>query len=125
MSGDFIAAITISKNPNLTWKKIEKYFNTLKFLFLQPTGAFILENVIVQYEMNSEVPFSFSLYFNNEAEKKHLFSGRTEENIKKWVEALKEASYEYWRSRLILLQEKLRFITGLVNFINSIYKLVL
>ncbi|KAK6624857.1 hypothetical protein RUM44_011721 [Polyplax serrata] len=78
----------------------------------KPVGAFILENVIVQYEMNSEAPFSFSFCFNDELEKKHLFSGRTQENINRWVEALKQASYEYWRSQLLLLQEKLSLITG-------------
>lgn len=39
-------------------------------------------------------------------------SGRSESQIEQWMNALKQASYEYWRSRLIVLQETLCKKTG-------------
>ncbi|KAL0278966.1 UNVERIFIED_CONTAM: hypothetical protein PYX00_000625 [Menopon gallinae] len=85
----------------------------------RPSGAFVLENAVVQYEMNSEVPFSFSILFHDDVEKKHLFAGRSEENIDQWVNFLKQASYEFWRSQLIMLQTKICMLTGKVSFLGD------
>lgn len=84
-------------------------------LLFQPSGAFVLENAVVQYEMNSEVPFSFSILFHDDLEKKHLFAGRSEDNIDQWVNYLKQASYEFWRSQLMMLQTKICMLTGKVS----------
>lgn len=56
--------------------------------------------------------FAFSIAFRDEHEKRHVLSGRSESQVEQWVNALKQASYEYWRSRLIVLQEKLCNKTG-------------
>lgn len=78
----------------------------------EPLGVIVLENSNVQYELSTGVPFSFSLIFRDDPDKKHYFSGRSESHVGQWVMAMKQASYEYWRSQLILLQTKLNSLTG-------------
>ncbi|KAG8041803.1 hypothetical protein G9C98_007107 [Cotesia typhae] len=60
----------------------------------------------------SEGPFAFSIVFRDELDKRHILTGRSEDQVNQWVFALKQASYEYWRSQLIMLQEKLCQKTG-------------
>lgn len=78
----------------------------------QPAGVFVLENGHVQMEHCTGIPFAFSITFSDDPEKKHIFSARTEDTVNQWVSAVKKATYEYWRSRLILLQKKINGITG-------------
>ncbi|PSN54076.1 hypothetical protein C0J52_03100 [Blattella germanica] len=77
-----------------------------------PAGVFILENSNIQYEVCTGVPFAFSMTFSDEPDRKHLFSGRSEENINQWVNAMKQATYGHWRSQLIILQTKINAKTG-------------
>ncbi|XP_017890050.1 pleckstrin homology domain-containing family J member 1-like isoform X1 [Ceratina calcarata] len=79
----------------------------------QPAGVIILENYSINLDAGTtEGVFAFSIAFRDEYEKRHVLSGRSESQVEKWVNALKQASYEYWRFRLIMLQEKLLKITG-------------
>ncbi|XP_008544295.1 pleckstrin homology domain-containing family J member 1-like [Microplitis mediator] len=78
----------------------------------QPAGIIILENYNVNTDAASEGPFAFSIVFRDEQDKRHILTGRSESQVSQWVSALKQASYEYWRSQLIMLQEKLCQKTG-------------
>lgn len=79
----------------------------------QPAGVIILENYSINLDAASEGVFAFSIAFRDEYEKRHILSGRSESQVEQWVNALKQASYEYWRFRLIVLQEKLCKKTGI------------
>ncbi|GLG97911.1 Pleckstrin-like proteiny domain-containing family J member 1 [Gryllus bimaculatus] len=83
-----------------------------KIDYKQPAGVFVLENSNVQYEMGIGIPFAFSVTFRDEPDKKHVFSGRSESHIQQWVNAMRQATYEYWRSQLIILQTKINARTG-------------
>lgn len=78
----------------------------------QPAGVFVLESAHVQMEHSTGIPFAFSITFSDDPEKKHIFSARTEDTVNQWVSTVKKATYEYWRSRLIVLQKKINGITG-------------
>ncbi|XP_069676749.1 sesquipedalian-1-like isoform X2 [Periplaneta americana] len=78
----------------------------------QPAGVFVLENSNIQYEVCTGVPFAFSMTFRDEPDRKHLFSGRSEDYINQWVTAMKQATYGHWRSQLVLLQTKINKKTG-------------
>lgn len=78
----------------------------------QPAGVIILENCSINIDTSSEGVFAFSISFRDEHEKRHVLSGRSESQVEQWINALKQASYEHWRSRLIMLQERLCKKTG-------------
>ncbi|XP_078038654.1 pleckstrin homology domain-containing family J member 1 isoform X2 [Augochlora pura] len=78
----------------------------------QPAGVIVLENYSINIDSATEGVFAFSIAFRDEHDKRHVLSGRSESQVEQWVNALKQASYEYLRSRLIVLQEKLRKKTG-------------
>ncbi|XP_023702757.1 pleckstrin homology domain-containing family J member 1 [Cryptotermes secundus] len=78
----------------------------------QPAGVFVLENSNIQYEVCNGVPFAFSVTFRDEPDRKHLFSGRSEDYIHQWVTAMKQATYGHWRSQLVILQTKINAKTG-------------
>ncbi|XP_063238911.1 pleckstrin homology domain-containing family J member 1-like [Bacillus rossius redtenbacheri] len=77
-----------------------------------PAGVLVLENSNIQYEVSTGAPFAFSITFRDEPERKHVFCGRSEAYVQQWVAAVKQASYEHWRSQLILLQSKISRRTG-------------
>ncbi|KAF7398563.1 hypothetical protein HZH66_006460 [Vespula vulgaris] len=77
----------------------------------QPAGVIVLENYNINLDM-FEGAFAFSISFRDEHDKRHILSGRSEDQVEQWVAALKQASYEYWRSQLIVLQETLCRKTG-------------
>ena len=73
-----------------------------------PLGVLILERFHVQTE-GFETPNAFSVIFNDDnGEKKHTFIAENERHVKQWVTALKGASYQELRTRLVNLQIKLR-----------------
>lgn len=78
----------------------------------QPAGLIVLENCNVNLDTSSDGAFAFSVAFRDEHDKRHIFSGRSESQVEQWVTTLRQASYEYWRSRLIMLQERLCKKTG-------------
>ena len=78
----------------------------------EPMGVLILENCHVQLE-GFETPNAFAILFAGEpAERRHLFIAESERNAKQWETALKSASYQGLRDRLLNLQIKLREKTG-------------
>ncbi|XP_018322650.1 pleckstrin homology domain-containing family J member 1-like [Agrilus planipennis] len=84
----------------------------------EPIGILVLENVQVAYERpHKGISFAFSLTFKTGdkskiIDQKHIFSCRCDEDVNKWVCALKVASYEHWRSQLIILKTKIHMRTG-------------
>ncbi|KAK0181648.1 hypothetical protein PV327_003916 [Microctonus hyperodae] len=78
----------------------------------QPAGLIILENYSINTDVVSEGAFAFSIVFRDELEKRHVLTGRSENQVEQWVNALRQASYEHWRSKLIMLQEDLCKKTG-------------
>lgn len=78
----------------------------------QPSGIIILENCKINGDVISDGAFAFSIVFCNEHEKRHILTGRSESQVEQWVTALRESSYEYWRTKLIMLQERLCNKTG-------------
>ncbi|CAH0405464.1 unnamed protein product [Chilo suppressalis] len=83
-----------------------------KFDTKTPAGLFVLENSSIQMEHGQSIPFSFSVSFIDEPEKRHLFAARAEDNVIQWVIKLRESSYEYLRNQLHTLQSKIFSITG-------------
>lgn len=83
-----------------------------KFDTRNPAGMFILENSSIQMEHDQSIPFSFSISFIDEPEKRHIFAARAEDNVVQWVIKLRESSYEYLRNKLHALQSKIFAITG-------------
>ncbi|XP_075971149.1 uncharacterized protein LOC142973368 isoform X2 [Anticarsia gemmatalis] len=83
-----------------------------KFDTKSPAGMFVLENSSIQMEHGQSIPFSFSISFIDEPEKRHVFAARAEDNVVQWVMKLRECSYEYLRNRLHALQSKIYAITG-------------
>ncbi|CAG9796706.1 unnamed protein product [Diatraea saccharalis] len=83
-----------------------------KFDTKSPAGLFVLENSSIQMEHGQSIPFSFSISFIDEPEKRHVFAARAEDNVIQWVIKLRECSYEYLRSQLHTLQSKIFSITG-------------
>ncbi|XP_012534968.2 pleckstrin homology domain-containing family J member 1 isoform X2 [Monomorium pharaonis] len=78
----------------------------------QPAGVIVLENCNINIDNSSEGAFALSISFRDELDKRHVLSCRSESQVDQWVNALKQASYGYWRSRLITLQERLCKKTG-------------
>lgn len=77
-----------------------------------PSGVIILENYYVKNDQVNEGCFAFGVIFQNQPHKWHTLSGRSEASIKKWITAIRQASYEFWRSKLIYLQKVLSEKTG-------------
>ncbi|XP_014281351.1 pleckstrin homology domain-containing family J member 1 [Halyomorpha halys] len=74
----------------------------------EPAGVFILENYDVQYEENSEVPFSFSISFNYEPEVKYLFSARSEDVVFSWICILRNSSFSHLKEKLQYLKQRIQ-----------------
>lgn len=94
----------------------------------EPLGLLILENSQISYERpHKGIPFSFSITFKindklRDNEGKHIFSCRCEEDVNKWVSALKMSSYEYWRTQSIILKTKISMKTGqdpVLNYLRN------
>ena len=80
--------------------------------FAEPLGVLILERFHVQPE-GFESASAFSIIFDNDSgPKQHLFVAENERRAKQWQTALKNASYQYLREKLINLQITLRQKTG-------------
>lgn len=99
-------------------KRRFKLMKNLLFYFrtdyeTEPLGLLVLENVTVHHEKPfSGAIFPFSIEFCDEPHKKHYFSCRNVAEACRWVEKLNESSYEYWRTQLLILQQKISVRTG-------------
>lgn len=119
--------------PQPTYKeRTFKLISNLLFYFrvneIEPLGVLVLENAQVAYERPSrETRFSFSITFKGndklrDNEGKHIFSCRCNEDVAKWVAALKTSSYEYWRSQYTILKTKISMRTGQDPVLNYVRK---
>jgi len=107
----------------------ERYFkvigNLLYCLRLNNTGeklstndvvsVLVLEHLTVQEELlGTEEVHAFSVIFSQEeaSERKHVFVADSQRSVVQWIEALRMASFEAQREKLILLQIKLRNKSG-------------
>ncbi|KAF7998185.1 hypothetical protein HCN44_009583 [Aphidius gifuensis] len=91
------------------------YFNINEFGNVeqrQPAGIIILENCKINDDVINDGAFAFSIVFSNDHEKRHILTGRSECQVEQWIGALRQSSYEYWRTKLIMLQERLSIKTG-------------
>ncbi|CAB3387068.1 Hypothetical predicted protein [Cloeon dipterum] len=80
--------------------------------YKEPVGVFVLENFTVQKVDSRETPFAFSIIFQDDYEKKHYFSARSEELVNTWVNAINQCSYENMRSKLHTLQNLIKVASG-------------
>ncbi|XP_059048098.1 uncharacterized protein LOC131843464 isoform X2 [Achroia grisella] len=83
-----------------------------KFDTKNPAGILILENSSIQKDSDQSIPFSFSISFQDEPEKRHIFAARAEENVAQWVSKIEKCTYEYLRKRLYELQSRIYSITS-------------
>jgi len=101
----------------------ERYFKVIgNLLFcLRVTGekdvvsVLVMERFTVQEEsLGTQEVHAFSVIFNQEepSETKHVFVADSHRSVVQWMEALRLASFEAQREKLILLQIKLRNKTG-------------
>lgn len=78
----------------------------------EPLGVLVLETFHVQPE-GFETPNAFSIIFAEASgDKHHYFVAENPRHVKQWVSALKNASYQGLRDRLVNLQISLRQKTG-------------
>ncbi|XP_022914950.1 pleckstrin homology domain-containing family J member 1-like [Onthophagus taurus] len=101
------------QQPSFKERTFKLVFNMLFYYRVnetEPQGVFVLENVQVAYEQPRKgIFYAFSITFSDG---KHVFACRCEEDVNKWVSALKSSPYEHWRSQLIILKTKLSMKTG-------------
>uniref|UniRef100_A0A8C6RUK2 Pleckstrin homology domain-containing family J member 1 n=1 Tax=Nannospalax galili TaxID=1026970 RepID=A0A8C6RUK2_NANGA len=74
----------------------------------QPLGALLLERCRVV----PEEPGGFSISFLEDPERKYRFECCSQEQCKEWIEALRQASYEYMRRSLIFYRNEIKKMTG-------------
>lgn len=79
----------------------------------QPSGVIVLENCNIKNKLINKGCFGFGIVFRNQPHKWHILSGQSESSIERWIKSINEASYEFWRSKLIFLQQVLFNRTGI------------
>ena len=84
----------------------------------EPLGLFVLEHFHIQREgfekkdTDALVQNQFSLIFADEPNKRHFFTAESQPRALQWETALKQASHQRLRERLVDLQIKIRTRTG-------------
>jgi hypothetical protein len=78
----------------------------------EPSGVFLIEDVIVQTEDEASLPFCFSLTFVTEPERKHIFSCSNQKSCDEWVDILSKASYQTLKERVNRMQQEIIEKTG-------------
>lgn len=56
-------------------------------------GLIVLENYSVRIETESELPFAFGILFLDEPDRRHVFTGRSDEDVNRWVNMLRKARF--------------------------------
>lgn len=74
--------------------------------YSEPAGVLVLEDCSVTLDSSTEVPFSFTLVFDGDEQGQQL-AAFSETDRESWIQALQMASYEFMRSRLLSLKDKL------------------
>lgn len=78
----------------------------------EPAGVFVMEDCLIETEDEACLPFSFSVTFHAEPDRKHMFSSSNQTSADEWVRVLKNASYEGLRQRVRQMQSELQRLTG-------------
>jgi len=94
------------------------YFRINEFGALEnePMGVLVIENFVVNVNSSSNAIFGFEIQFLDEApDRKHVFTTRTEESMKRWVKLLRLASCYYWKEKMNLLMTSLKNSKGCNN----------
>lgn len=80
---------------------------------MTPHRFLLLELFKVKHEFDSAMPFAFSLVFEAEPDKKHIFSCTTQDQADEWVKLLKSSSYQTIKYKIKSLQKYLIHKTGI------------
>ncbi|RWS22225.1 pleckstriny domain-containing family J member 1-like protein [Leptotrombidium deliense] len=78
----------------------------------EPIGFYLLEDFSIQFENDASFLFAFSITFDTEPDKKHIFGCRNQQNCDEWISILQVASYQKLKSDLFDLQLKIIEKTG-------------
>ena len=84
----------------------------------EPLGVFVLENFHIQPEECGEKDTHglgqnhFSLIFADEPNKRHFFTAENQRGALQWETALRQASHQRLKEKLVDLQIKIRTLTG-------------
>ncbi|XP_065904902.1 type II inositol 3,4-bisphosphate 4-phosphatase-like [Dysidea avara] len=77
-----------------------------------PIGVIILERCQVQKSPSDIRPFCFSLRFEDEESRSYDLAASSENEMHRWISAIRTASYEGLRSMLYQLQNEMIMLTG-------------
>ncbi|XP_035219317.1 uncharacterized protein LOC118192452, partial [Stegodyphus dumicola] len=80
--------------------------------YSEPAGVFVLEECHVRLDENPDIPYAFSLIFQHDEVGQQL-GAASEGERDSWIQSLHMASFEYMRSQLSSLKEKLKQLKGL------------
>jgi len=75
--------------------------------FKEPVGLLVLENYSVRVESDSDLSFAFGILFLDEPDKKHIFTTRSDEDVAMWVDAIRQASCQHWKHKLLCMQSSM------------------
>ncbi|XP_012277644.1 pleckstrin homology domain-containing family J member 1 isoform X2 [Orussus abietinus] len=67
------------------------YFNINEFgqiEWKQPAGVIVLENCSINVDASSESAFAFSISFQDEHDKRHILSCRSNAQVEQWVSSI-------------------------------------
>lgn len=77
-----------------------------------PVGVIILERCHVEKYLNDLRPFCFWLRFEDEDSRSYILAASSENEMQRWIQAIRSASYEGLRSMLYQLQNDMVTLTG-------------
>lgn len=100
------------KKGSVLKKRLVKLVVNFLFYFRadeeEPIGALLLEHCRVIKEEEK----CFSIHFIDEADRKYMFECSNQEQCDEWVQALKNASYEFMRRSLLFYRNEILKMTG-------------
>jgi len=74
----------------------------------QLAGVFILENSFADYEADDELPFAFSISFNDDPDKKHVFGAWSDGVVEKWVVTINTSRCDDLRRQMVILDSEIK-----------------
>jgi len=77
-----------------------------------PVGLLVLADCHVQTEEYGDRPFVFSVKFTGEENRKHFFSGQSQEQCVEWIQALRGCGHGELQSQMASLRLQIRQLTG-------------
>ncbi|CAL4126615.1 unnamed protein product [Meganyctiphanes norvegica] len=73
----------------------------------EPSGVFVLENIEINREETTELPFGFAITWKDEPDKKFQFFTHNENSLYPWISKLEYASYQHLKTQLSMLRMKI------------------